>query len=189
MKLFGTILVIGVMLGAGFFVLSRESDDEASQSNSSEKISALNSKKEQEIIPAGYKKYQNAKYGFSILYPETLAQKEIDEGGNASTITFQNPAEGKGFQIFVVPYEGEQVSEERFRQDIPSHVRKNTEEVIVDGGKGAAFYSTDLGLGDTREVWFIKNGYLFEVTTLKALEADLLEMLRTWEWKMGSGTI
>ena len=183
MKLFGTILVIGVMLGAGFFVLSRESDDEASQSNSSEKISALTfEKEEQEIIPASYKKYQNAKYGFSILYPETLAQKEIDEGGNASTITFQNPAAGEGFQIFVVPFQGEQVSEERFRRDIPSGVKKNIEAVIVDGANGVAFYSTDLGLGETREVWFIKNGYLFEVTTLKILEADLLEVLRTWRF-------
>src|SRR3990167_4223984 len=136
MKIFGTTLVIGVMLGVGFFVLSRKSENKVpSQVNSSEtKITALTvEKEEQEIIPAGYKKYQSAKYGFSILYPEILAQKEIDEGGNASTITFQNPAEGKGFQIFVVPYEGEQVSEERFRQDIPSGVRENIEAVIVDG--------------------------------------------------------
>ena len=184
MKIFGTILVIGVMLGAAFFIFSRESGNEVtSQINSSEtRITALTFEKEQEIIPAGYKKYQNAKYGFSILYPETLAQKEIDEGGNASTITFQNPAEGKGFQIFVVPYSGGQISEERFRSDVPSGVRKNIEEVTVDGAKGAAFYSMDAFLGETREVWFIKNGYLFEVTTLKALEADLLEVLRTWKF-------
>jgi len=172
------------MLGVGFFVFSRKSENKVpSQVNSSEKISAPTfTKEEQEEVPAGYKKYHNTKYGFSILYPETLVQKEINEGGNTSTITFQNPTVGKGFQIFVVPFQGEQISEERFRKDIPSGVRKNIEEVTIDGAKGAAFYSIDAFLGETREVWFIKNGYLFEVTTLKALEADLLEVLRTWDF-------
>ena len=55
MKIFGTILVIGVMLGAAFFIFSRESGNEVtSQINSSEtRITALTSEKEQEVIAEG----------------------------------------------------------------------------------------------------------------------------------------
>src|SRR3989344_2386036 len=188
MKRFGVLIGIGAVLALAVFVISKKSDDQVASEEVASQVHPLGTttaaiiEEEQKIIPAGYKKYIHATYGFSILYPEALAQKEIDEGGNASTIIFQNPAEGKGFQIFVVPYKGEQVSEEQFRRDIPSGVRQNTEEVIVSGAKGAAFYSKDALLGDTREVWFIKNGYLYEVTTLKLLEADLLEVLSTWEF-------
>ena len=185
MKIFGTTLVIGVMLGVGFFVLSRKSENKVpSQVNSSEtKITALTvEKEEQEIIPAGYKKYQSAKYGFSILYPEILAQKEIDEGGNASTITFQNPAEGKGFQIFVVPYGASQVTEAQFKKDAPSGVREGLQNIVIDGATGASFYSKNSALGETAELWFIHGGYLYEVTTLKPLAPWLSEIMQTWKF-------
>ena len=177
MKKYVLIATVGVTLGlGGLFIymkepLYREAPTQALVING-----------EHEIIPAGYKKYQNTKYGFSILYHEALSQKEIDEGGNASTIVFQNPEEGKGFQIFVVPYNGEQVSEERFRQDIPSGVREKTEEIIVSGAKGVAFYSQDPFLGDTREVWILHGGYLYELTTFKAYEAELQTVLQTWRF-------
>ena len=77
----------------------------------------------------------------------------------------------KGFQIFIVPYTGSQVTEARFKQDEPSGARTSFSDVTVDGAAGAAFDSTDVALGETREAWFIHGGYLFEVTTLKPLES------------------
>lgn len=44
------------------------------------------------------------------------------------------------------------------------------------------FFSKNIALGDTREVWFIKNGYLYEVTTLKSLDAWLTQILQTWKF-------
>ena len=133
-------------------------------------------------VPPGMREYTDQRYKFSLLYPEALEVNTVDEGGGASTITFQNPSAGQGFQIFIVPFFEEQITDERFKRDVPSGVRTNVEEVMVDGAKGSAFYSRDLVLGETREVWFLKGGYLYEVTTLKALEADLLEVLKTWQF-------
>lgn len=42
--------------------------------------------------------------------------------------------------------------------------------------------SKDAVLGDTREVWFIRNGYLYEVTTLKPLEGWLQDIVQTWKF-------
>ena len=121
------------------------------------------------VAPAGSREYRNAAYHYSIFYPEELTVGENDEGGGAMTITFQNEKEVRGFQIFIVPYAEPQVSEARFKQDIPSGVRTDFSNITVDGVVGASFNSTNAMLGETREVWFIRDGFLYEVTTLKSL--------------------
>jgi hypothetical protein len=131
-------------------------------------------------LPAGSREYESERYGFSLFYPETLEVKEFDEGGNASTIIFQNPKEGIGFQIFVVPYAETQISDERFRKDVPSEVRTELENISIDGATGAAFYSKDLMLAETREVWFIKDGFLYEITTLREQSSWLSHIMETW---------
>ena len=130
--------------------------------------------------PIRVKEYQNARYGFSLLYPSALAVSTFDEGGGASTITFQNPEKGEGFQIFSVPYGGTQaMSEERFRQDVPSGVCKSLTHIAMDGAAGTAFYSTHTALGATREVWVVHRGFLHEVTTLKPLDGWLDSIIPT----------
>ncbi|MEK7531480.1 MAG: hypothetical protein AAB545_00920 [Patescibacteria group bacterium] len=134
------------------------------------------------VVPDGWREYRNVTYHFSLFYPHELEVKEYPEEGNAFTITFQNVKEQKGFQIFVVPYQESQVSEERFKQDLPSGVRTNVSDVTIDGATGAAFYSTNAMFGETREIWFIRGGYLFEVTTLKPLTAWMEEILLSWKF-------
>ena len=131
-------------------------------------------------VPRGAREYKSDTYRFSVLYPENLSVKEFDEGEGATTVTFQNEKDVQGLQIFIVPYGAAQITEERFKEDVPSGVRKNVLNTTIDGATGAKFYSTNSNLGETREVWFIKNGYLYEVTTLKSLEGWLDSILATW---------
>jgi hypothetical protein len=37
-------------------------------------------------------------------------------------------------------------------------------------------------LGDTREIWFIRGGFLYEVATYKDQEAWLSEIMSTWKF-------
>lgn len=133
-------------------------------------------------LPSGAKEYQDARYGFSLLYPSDLAVSTFDEGGGASTITFQNVERAEGFQIFIVPYNESQVSEQRFKQDVPSGVRESLSNITVDGATAAAFYSTNTALGATREVWVVHGGFLYEVTTLKPLDTWLTAIIQTWKF-------
>lgn len=128
------------------------------------------------------KKYKNARYGFSLLYPSSLAVAEHSEGGGASTITFQNPEKAEGFQLFIVPHSDSQVSEQRFKQDVPSGVRESLANIAVDGATGAEFYSTHTALGDTHEVWVTHGNFLYELTTLKSLDTQLDEIIQTWKF-------
>jgi len=133
-------------------------------------------------IPAGMREYKNETYGFSLFYPEDMIIREIDEGGGARTFIFEDVANNLGFQIFVVPYSQSQVSQERFKKDIPSGVRLGMTDTIIDGAIGATFYSSHFALGETREIWFIHSGYLYEVTTLKPMALWLETIMQSWKF-------
>lgn len=126
--------------------------------------------------------YKSQLYNFSLFYPEEMKIKEFNEGAGARTITFEDEETMRGFQIFVVPYAGETISEERFRQDVPSLVRESLTNLKIDKVPGMSFYSQNLSLGETWEVWFIKDGFLYEVTTLRSEQKWLEETMKTWRF-------
>ena len=96
-------------------------------------------------VPLG--NYQNKVYNFSLRLPEGMTVKEYQEGGGASTISFENRESVEGFQIFVFPYNADKISEERFRQDVPSGVRENQRGVTIHDAEGVIFHSNDALLG------------------------------------------
>jgi hypothetical protein len=134
------------------------------------------------IPPAGWKEYRNASYAISFFYPEGLSMKEFKETGSAMTITFEDVAGGKEFQVFISPYANVEITTERFQLDVPSGVKKEEADMMVDGVRGTKFFSQDKLLGDTREIWFVYNGFLYEVTTHKELDAWMTGILATWRF-------
>lgn len=134
------------------------------------------------IPPAGYAEYRNEQYRFAFFYPTNLSIKAYDEGGGASTLAFQDVARAEGFQLFVVPYRGAQVSMGRFRQDEPSGIMRQPLSITIDGATATSFYSTNAALGDTAEIWFIQGGYLFEATAPKSEAQWFSNIMSTWQF-------
>ena len=132
--------------------------------------------------PAGFKEYRHLTYHFSLFYPDDLSLKEYKENGMAFTVTFQDETGEKGFQVFVVPYGESQVTDGRFKTDVPSGVRQEAIDIMIDGTRGTMFWSENKAMGETREVWFIHGGFLYEVTTYKNLDEWLSQIMQTWKF-------
>lgn len=66
--------------------------------------------------------------------------------------------------------------------DLPSGVMKEPTVIVLDGTQATMFWSTNSIMGDTREVWFIKNGFLYEVVTYKELDTWLGQIMRSWKF-------
>jgi hypothetical protein len=130
----------------------------------------------------GHKRYVSHLFRFSLQVPEEFGLIEFSEG-DTTTLVFESPGGERGFQIFVVPYKEPQVSAKRFNMDVPSGVRDEPREVMVGGVPATAFYSTNEIVGDTYEVWFIRGGFLYEVTTRKGLESSLNNLLAAWRFE------
>ncbi len=125
-------------------------------------------------------RYKNDYYGFAVSYPMELTQKEFSEGGDGMTVAFQKPNEEKGFQIFIIPYAEKQISQERIRADLAGAPLKNLKNIVLPGNIQAVHFESVAPLiGESTEVWFIHNGYLFEITTYRALDSWLAGILGT----------
>ena len=85
----------------------------------------------------------------------------------------------------MAPIAGNTITKERFRTDEPSGVRNDEKEASVDGAPGIAFHGFDPRIGQTYEVWFVKDTMLYEVVTYKPLEPWLSELLATWRFILG----
>lgn len=129
----------------------------------------------------GMRLYRSPLLRFELRYPGDVQIREYS-AGNTSTITFEDQKGEKGFQVFVVPYEGATISEERFKMDIPSEVIKEPTAIVIDGAPATMFFSSNAMFGETREVWFIHNGFLYEVTTYKDLDPWLSAIMTTWKF-------
>lgn len=181
--LLGIIAIVLLVLG-GYFGLPLVTKSSAPHANATERPApeAAALVKKTRAAPEGMKEYRNEQYQFSILVPDSVVVVERNEGQGAISVTLEDRAAEVGFQIFVVPFLEQQISEERFRMDIPTGIRRETKDIAIDGAVGASFYSVHELLGETSEVWFVKNGYLYEVTTLKDLDQWLSGIMTTWEF-------
>lgn len=135
------------------------------------------------VAGEGVREYANTDYRFSLSYPQSLTVTEYTEANDAISITFEDYSDSEmGFQIYVTPYKLDHITDERFRLDAPSGVKKKPIEVVVDGTRSVIFFSENALMGETREVWFIKNGFLYEVATYKALDTWLAGIMKTWKF-------
>lgn len=125
-------------------------------------------------------KYYNERYGFSMELPDGVRVHEIKEGRDSVTVRIEDELGGRGFQVFVLPYAKEEISEEQFLRDIPSGVRKQEEMLELGGVPAVAFISEDFRLGEVREVWMLHGGYLYEITAPLASDAWVESILQTF---------
>lgn len=135
-------------------------------------------------VDAQWNKYANSAFKFSLHVPKEFSEaREYEESGGAMSATFQNPATGKGFQIYVTPYAEDYITPERLRLDVPSGVVEDQVEVIIDGVRATLFSSKNSIMGQTKELWFINEGFLYEIVIYKDLEEQFSEIMQTWQFE------
>jgi hypothetical protein len=179
---FMPFLLLGVFVAVGGTVLYHDAlQNTGGQTAPMVSAAATNiPKTPARTAPEGFREYRSARYGFALFYPESMGVTEQDEGQGATTITFEDAAAQRGFQIFVVPYNETSISEERFLSDVSSGVRESERAIEVGGVSAMAFQSTDEFIGETTEVWVIANTHLYELTAPSAFAPDIDGIITSW---------
>jgi len=172
-------------VSAYFYFNQSQSSLKTKTDLSDTETSEKNSTKDPNAVPLGYKRYDNAWNRFFLFYPEYLSVREYKEENGSFTITFEEKegGGGRGFQVFILPYEGKTIDKNRFSLDIPSGIIKEPVDIVINGSIPATvFWSTDQILGETREVWFIHKGFLYEITTFAEYDSWLAEIMTYWKF-------
>lgn len=127
--------------------------------------------------------YRNAAYGFSFKYPSSLKVSSTASGSGGDTILAQDAAEHVGFQVYITPYAGADtaLTAARVEQDLPNISLRSPQQVTIAGSVPAlAFFATDPSFGESRQVWFIYKGNLYQASTYSSQSPLLGKVLGTW---------
>jgi hypothetical protein len=137
---------------------------------------------------AGYQyteAYTSSTYGFSFKYPKEFAVSEIP-GEASDVILVQNTAKNIGAQIVISPFDGEDIdiTADFIKAELPNlKIGEPQEANIGSGRKGLAFVSDNAAFGGkSREVWFVFNGNLYQLSAYAELDGFLRGLFGTWEF-------
>lgn len=139
---------------------------------------------QEQPVPPLSQKYRNESLRLSFSYPEGYAVREVsgEEGG---TILIENSSDShRGIQIAVSPYTDKDttITAEQVMEDIPDMQVDDAQPVTLGvAGEGVAFKSDNENFGgDSREVWFVVAGRLYQVSTYAAYDKVLQAIMGTW---------
>ena len=140
--------------------------------------------------PSGTQTYTNSVYGFSLMMPADYTATETqDPDTNADVIVLQNNA-GDGIQIMVTPFDedtgtGYTLTADRIHKDQPDLVITDAQPVVVGPNyTGLAFLSNnDAFGGQSRAVWFVYKGNLYQINTYARLDPVLQAIFATWKFQ------
>lgn len=193
-KLIPIIIFIIVLSGAIYFVFSNKKSPQQTPAGAEAENKITEQEKTFDITPSEENKenniYSDSQYKFSFQYPKDFTATKFQEGENGNTILVQekdpsNPSGQVGFQIFISPFdEPGPLTKERILQDLPDLIIKNPEQrVLKSGAVALIFFSQEPSLGEIREIWFIYNNYLYQVSTYAALDSLVTKILETWKFQ------
>ncbi len=177
------ILASLLLLGAGYYIYARMSSDnpsKASQDDSPFKDLPPY------VVPDLTKDYSNSNHGFSLKIPADFNVRESTLGGT-DTIVFENE-KTEGIQAVISPYEDKTVkilTSDMIRSDIPDMDIRDVQEVEIGREhKGVAFKSDNEAFsGSSREVWFIFQGELYQISTYERFDGLLQKIFGTWKFE------
>lgn len=131
-------------------------------------------------VPPPGEEYINESYGFSLTLPQGFVTREFE-----NVVVIENEA-GDGIQIVITPLDEDIpiLTAERIHADVPDLVIREPEVVEVEEARtGLAFLSDNEAFdGASREVWFVFNMQLYQISTYAGLDPLLRSIFNSWEF-------
>lgn len=132
-------------------------------------------------------RYQNTKYGLTLMLPEDYTVSAFEEfiGGDtsqkATVLVFRNRTnDDLSFQVYVAPFdELGSLTAARVQQDLPDLLVEDPERVVIGGGVEALRFLSENETGKTLEVWFSYNNNLYQVTAERGQDGVVGPILET----------
>ena len=136
---------------------------------------------------SGWVVYNYSKYGFTFQCPGELKISTFQEGEYGDMILAQNTQseEKQGFQVFISPFDEQgPITKERILQDLPNMRIDQSQDVIItkDNIQALIFLSDEESFENTREIWFVYNDYLYQVSTYAGQDGFIGKVLETLDF-------
>lgn len=181
------IIIIAIILGVilGIVLISPSSSEK-----SKEILSGINEIKfgneeaekyslEKEQNPGQVYNHQSP--NFSFPYPEGFKVSSFIQSGQEMVLV-QNNKKAHAFQIALSFFDepNNSLNADRIRRDIVDLNMEDPKQInIGEKGSGVSFVDKDTGM---REVWFVYNNFLYQITATRESEGLLEAVLENWSF-------
>jgi len=180
-----TYIVVGIVIvaGAGFyFFKSPDFDISDIRSFVDPKESAEKTLNDVTALRGSVFTSSDERFFFGLS--EGMTVSEVPDPGGLLVVV--QDGNNEGVQIFSTSFdEPESVfTEERVRRDIPDLKMDSLRKVDVDGISALAFYSDNPAFNnDSYEVWFVKGGDLYQVSSARVQKEMVDTLISSWKFK------
>ena len=131
-----------------------------------------------------YLTYTHPEHGFSFDLSKDFIVSNFEEDGK-EIIVAEHPTLKMGFQMVISPFDEKgPITKERILEGLPALVMENVVDFFIASETPAIrFSSKNAQLGDTRELWFVHEGHLYQIQMYAAHK----EWLDAWIRQLASG--
>lgn len=130
--------------------------------------------------------YTDTDYGFSFAYPEGYAASAFSDLEDTKTILLGGSIAKSGAQVFVSLFDEDiTLTVERIKEEMPDLSMFEPQNLSVDGVTGVVFRSTNALDTESRELWFVYNGNLYQISVpvTTQTQPELFDaIIKTWKW-------
>lgn len=176
-----SILIFLFLAGGAYIVFFKKDKDVRTGVERAQVVDIKSAKKGVVSETGGEKTYRSEGFGFSFQFPKDFTLGEFDEAGGRMVLINTGTS---SIQIFITDYNesGGVLTFEKISADVPGLKINEPETFSLTGGEVAlVFVGEDATFGNTREIWMVHKGHLFQIITPIESQETLATLLNTWE--------
>ena len=171
-KIIILIIIVGAIGSVLYLTFYREGNKDSELPNpewpTAQKLQSRTEESQSSLadLQSGKKEiYRHNSPEFSFEYPEGFGVGNFNQEADGSqTVLLQKG--NVGFQLTITPFDEDIVlTEARIKEDAPDMAIEQAIQIKIGEAQGVVFLSEDESLGKTREIWWVYNGYLYQITT------------------------
>ena len=151
--------------------------------NSGNPADIINSQIQEQKKPV-LKTYINTGYGFSFDYPSEWEVSYFSDETGKTILAQKADDPQQDVQVYIQPFDEPETSltKQRILKDLPGMTIENEKAMTLASGINAlSFSGRDENFGKTREVWFVHNGFLYQITAPSGNQEILEKMINSWK--------
>ncbi len=182
-----SLILAAVIVAAAVFLIyrNRQHGKYFGQQGSSTELPAAPAISAEKLKPTDPTVYTHPVFGFTITAPEGFTVGNFPDGEDADATLVQDAAKKYGMQIYVRPFaEDGQLTAGRIHREIPDMKMENPMTVPVGAGaEGVAFYTVSDSGQKTREIWFVREKQLYQISADAQYDNITGSIMESWKWE------
>lgn len=130
-------------------------------------------------------RYEHKNPDFSFEKPDGYVVGVTEQEGNKVIVVSNKTDSSAGFQVLISQLPGvAELTPSYIQAELPGIAMQDPKAIVLDGkGKGVMFSSNSEAFGGKSfEIWFIADGYVYQVSSYASFAAELQNIIGTWKF-------